>query len=222
MRDLLHMSSGVDFGEQRDGGRDLNRLWRDMVLGAGIPRKGTVNSITQFKVRSAPPGTRFRYASVEPDVLGFLLSRVLKTSLSAYLRDKVWHPIGAEAEATWLLDAEVLEVAHFGFSAVLRDYARIARLLPWDGAWNGSQLVPAQWMIDATSVGREPGRTTEELGYGYLLWLLPGKRRQFALLGQNGQRIFVDPASKLVMVHTALEENRETFRVWSAVVDQLA
>jgi hypothetical protein len=48
IRDLLHMSSGVDFGEDRDGGRDLNRLWRDMVLGLGITKRGTVNSITQF------------------------------------------------------------------------------------------------------------------------------------------------------------------------------
>jgi len=31
IRDLLHMSSGVDFGEERDGGRGLNRLWGDMV-----------------------------------------------------------------------------------------------------------------------------------------------------------------------------------------------
>src|SRR5262245_36065026 len=48
IRDLLHMSSGVEFGEQRDGGRDLNRLWRDMVIGAGTFKKGTVKSITQF------------------------------------------------------------------------------------------------------------------------------------------------------------------------------
>ena len=34
IRDLLHMSSGVDFGEDRDGGRDLNRLWNDMVIGS--------------------------------------------------------------------------------------------------------------------------------------------------------------------------------------------
>ena len=33
IRDLLHMSSGVDFGEEAEGGRDLNRLWQDMVAG---------------------------------------------------------------------------------------------------------------------------------------------------------------------------------------------
>jgi hypothetical protein len=57
-------------------------------------------------------------------------------------------------------------------------------------------------------------------GYGYLLWLLPGERRQFALVGQNGQRICVDPRSKLVMVHTALEESREVWSLWAAVVAQ--
>ena len=44
IRDLLHMSSGVEFGETTDGQRDLNRLWIDMVLGLG-PTKGTINSI---------------------------------------------------------------------------------------------------------------------------------------------------------------------------------
>ena len=43
IRDLLHMSSGVDFGEERDGGRDLNRLWGDMVIAVLVlVKKGTV------------------------------------------------------------------------------------------------------------------------------------------------------------------------------------
>src|SRR5262249_44738373 len=70
LRDLLHMASGVDFGETRDGGRDLNRLWSDLVLGGGAVRKGSIASITQFNHRLVPPGTRFHYASIEPDVLG--------------------------------------------------------------------------------------------------------------------------------------------------------
>jgi CubicO group peptidase (beta-lactamase class C family) len=136
IRDLLHMSSGVEFGEEREGGRDLNRLWRDMVLGTGMFQRGTLDSITQFNHRIAAPGTRFHYASIEPDVLGALLHHVLGRSLSDYLQDKLWHPIGAEADATWLVDAQGIEVAHFGFSAVLRDYARIGRLLAMDGAWD--------------------------------------------------------------------------------------
>ena len=225
IRDLLHMSSGVDFGEQRDGGHDLNRLWRDMVLGFG--NKGTVKSITQFDHRIAPPGTRFFYASIEPDVLGLVLHYAVNKSASEYLQEKVWHPIGAEADATWLVDAEGLEVAHFGFNAVLRDYARLGRLLAHDGSWDGVQIIPERWMLAATTTRPSeaylaPGRATPMVGYGYLLWLLPGTRRQFALLGQNGQRICIDPKSKLVMVHTALDEGREVWHLWSAVVELLA
>lgn len=227
MRDLLHMASGVDFGEERDRGRDLDRLWRDMVLGAGLRRKGTIGSIIQFDERVAPPGMKFHYASIEADVLGVVLQRALGRSPSAYLQDRVWQPIGAEADAKWLIDADGLEVGHFGFNAVLRDYARLARLLAHDGAWGRTRIIPESWMIEATTVRPSdgflaPGTATPRLGYGYLVWLLPGRGRQFALLGQNGQRICIDPASKLVMVHAALEENDEIWALWSAVIEQLS
>jgi len=229
IRDLLHMSSGVDFGETRDGGRDLNRLWNGMGIAFPATGIGTVNSIVQFNQRIAPAGTRFYYASVEPDVLGMVLHNAVNKSASDYLREKVWEPIGAEADARWLIDAEGFELAHFGFNAVLRDYARLGRLLAHDGAWEGRQIVPAQWMIDATTVRAAdahllPGRATKRFGYGYLLWLFPGERRQFALLGYKGQYVCVDPLSKLVMVHTAVEDptyNDEPWALWSALVEQL-
>jgi CubicO group peptidase (beta-lactamase class C family) len=48
----------------------------------------------------------------------------------------------------------------------------------------------------------------------------------FALLGIRGQIIFVDPASKLVMVHTAVrknpsDSNAEAVTLWLHVVAQL-
>jgi CubicO group peptidase (beta-lactamase class C family) len=230
IRDLLHMSSGVDFGEDRDGGRDLNRLWKDMVTGSSVHGKGTIPSIAQFNRRIAPPGTRYYYASIEPDVLGMVLHYAVNRSASEYLRDRVWEPIGAEADAKWLLDAEGFELAHFGFNAVLRDYARLGRLLAHDGVWDGKQIIPSQWMIDATTVRPSdafllPGRATKLFGYGYLFWLFGGNRRQFALVGYKGQYVCVDPVSKLVMVQTALDApgadfNLEAWSLWAAIVEQ--
>lgn len=224
IRDLLHMSSGVEFGEAEDGGRDLDRLWIDMVRGS---EKGTVNSIVQFNRRVAPPGTRFFYASIEPDVLGVVLRYATNTTASDYLHQKVWEPMGAEADAAWMIDADGFEVAHTHFNAVLRDYARLGRLFAHDGAWDGKQIVPAQWMIDATTTRAAdtylaPGRVGPgSFGYGYLVWLLPGTRRQFAFISDFGQRIFVDPSSKLIMVQTALETTqKEVMHLWSALVEQ--
>ena len=223
IRDLLHMSSGVEFGEEQEHGRDLNRLWRDMVSGSG---KGTIASITQFNRRIAPAGTRFYYASIEPDVLGVVLRYATGKSLSDYLQEKIWGPIGAEDDAKWLLDAEGFELAHFGFNAVLRDYARLGRLLAHDGMWEGRQLIPAPWMIEATTTRPSdgylaPGRTSpDSLGYGYLIWLLPGMRRQFALRGAYGQLVLVDPPSKLVLVQTALARGEDIWKLWHAAVKQ--
>jgi CubicO group peptidase (beta-lactamase class C family) len=224
LRALLHMSSGVDFGEERDSGRDLDRLWIDMVRGAGS--KGTVASIAQFNRRIAPPGTRFYYASIEPDVVGLVVRHAVDKSLSDYFRERIWEPIGAEADASWLIDAQGFEVAHHGFNAVLRDYARLGRLLAHDGQWEGKQIIPASFLMEATTtrpsdVYLAPGRTSPtSLGYGYLIWLLPGARRQFAPIGFLGQRILVDPVSKLVMVQTAVENTDEVWRLWADVVRQ--
>jgi len=242
IRDLLHMSSGVEFGEEADNNRDLDRLAFDLMggyighfgkakwapslaarLGAA---KGTVASIVQFNRRIAPPGTRYFYASIEVDVLAMVLRHAVGKSVSEYLHDKIWEPIGAEADASWLVDAEGFEVAYGFFNATLRDYGRLGRLLAHDGIWNGKQIIPARWMIDATTVRVSdaflaPGKAQDPaFGYGYLLWLLPSDKRQFALFGNYGQRICIDPASKLVMVHTSVEAKTEIWRLWSALVKQ--
>ncbi|MFI5030597.1 MAG: serine hydrolase domain-containing protein [Reyranellales bacterium] len=226
IRALLHMSSGVEFGEDRDNGRDLNRLWLGAVAGRG-PGHGTIDAIRQFDHRIAPPGTRYAYASIEPDVLSMVLKQTVNRTASAYFQERIWQQIGTESDATWLVDAEGYELGHFGFSAVLRDYARLGRLLAHDGAWNGRPIIPARWMIDATTVRTEddylqPGHAMRDFGYGYLLWLLPGNRRQFALVGAFGQRIIVDPSSKLVMVQTALDEtDAGSWKLWRTLIAQL-
>jgi CubicO group peptidase (beta-lactamase class C family) len=158
-------------------------------------------------------------------VLGVVLHYAVNKSASDYLQEKIWEPIGAEADATWVIDAQGFEVAHGFFNAVLRDYARLGRLFAHDGAWEGKQIIPEQWLIEATTVRTAdaylaPGKAMPIFGYGYFLWLLPGARRQFALGGANGQRICVDPTSKLVMVQTAVENTDEVWRLWSALVEQ--
>ena len=171
-------------------------------------------------------GARYYYASIEPDVLGIVLHNALNKSASDYLHEKVWEPIGAEADATWLVDAQGYEVAHGFFNAVLRNYARLGRLLAHDGAWEGKQITPAQYLIDATTTRPSdgylaPGNATPRAGYAYFIWLLPGTRREFAMIGANGQRICVDPASKLILVRTAVEDTDEVRHLWAALVAQL-
>jgi CubicO group peptidase (beta-lactamase class C family) len=85
-------------------------------------------------------------------------------------------------------------------------------LLANDGAVGGKQIVPKDYLLDATDWHRQPPafqprKATPYFGYGYQFWLYPGEKRRFAMLGVYGQSIFVDPELKLVMVVTAVAKN---------------
>ena len=73
---------------------------------------------------------------------------------------------------------------------------------------------PGAMMIDATTLRPQTPTsrraTPIRFGYGYLLWLLPGNRRQLPC-SATGPAIVVDPASKLILVQTGLEAINE---VW--------
>ena len=223
LRHLLQMSSGVRFVEEYSGKDDVARLVADTFRQVG---SGGVEAVTQFNVRTAPPGTKFYYASAETQVLGLVLRSAVGRPVADYFQEKIWEPMGAEADATWLIDRSGQEAAYCCLNAVLRDYARLGLLLAHDGHWRGRQIIPAAWIEDATRV--RPGQPQPGTGgYGYQVWILAGERRMFALRGIRGQAIFVDPASRLVMVHTAVRKQardpgvREANALWRSIVERL-
>lgn len=232
LRHLLQMSSGVRFSEEYTGTDDVALLVANTYLryGAGGP-----SAVMPFNERAAEAGTKFSYASVETQVLGLVLRAATSRPPAEYLESRIWRPIGAEGDATWLVDNSRQEATYCCLNAVLRDYARLGLLLAHDGSWRGRQIVPAAWVRDATTVRADqphlrPGWATPYffLGYGYQTWILPGERRMFLLWGVRGQRIYVDPQSKLVMVNTGVHKPpvdfvalREMDALWSALVTQL-
>ena len=72
--------------------------------------------------------------------------------LATYLSEKVWQPIGTEEDGSWSVDGSGEEVACFGLTATLRDWGRVARLLASDGNWDGKQVIPRHWLVEATTI----------------------------------------------------------------------
>ncbi len=210
IRHLLTMSSGVRFLEVYSGADDVAELWRLSLRGES---EGGAATVLPFRTRERTPGENFRYSSAETQVLGLVLRRATGKPLADYLSQKIWQPMGAEADATWLVDKGGYEAAFTGINATLRDYARFGALLANEGRLDGRQIIPAGWVRAATTPSAkqfEPanmknfvGSAYSLFGYGYQTWLIPGKERQFLLSGVRGQGVFVDPGSKLVMVHTS-------------------
>ena len=138
------------------------------------------------------------------------------TTLSEYLTPRLWQPMGAEADATWIKTRDGTETGSGNSNAILRDFGRLGILLANDGSGD-RQIVPKEYLFDATDWHRQPDaftphKATPYFGYGYQFWLFPGERRRFALLGVYGQSIFVDPELKLVLVITAAARNAASAR----------
>ena len=223
---LLQMSSGIRFKHRvteedlaRDDTAILNRLRRISVL----------NAVLQFNERIADPGTRFNYTSADTLVLGLVLAAATGRSVGDYTREKLWEPLGAEGKAIWRIDQEGQELTACCFGAMLRDYARLGLMLAHDGNWRGRQIVPRDWLIAGTSVGPADRHlqvvsARRKLGYGYQTWLLPPPGRMFVMRGFRGQELFVDPATKTVMVQTAVSpiaRDDAVLALWQGVLASL-
>ena len=150
IRNVLRMSSGVPFNEVYDGKDDLTRF--SILRGS----QGSIEALRAFGVREAEQGTRFHYASSETVVLAVLLRAVTGTTLSEYLTERLWQPMGAEADATWVRSRDGLEIASGSFNAILRDYGRLGVLLANDGAVGTRQVVPKDYLLEATDWHRQP------------------------------------------------------------------
>lgn len=228
LRALLTMTSGLRFHEVYDGKDDIMRLGRALMKPEGA---GAVEAVAQFNVRSAQPGTTFNYAGLDTELLSMVLARATKMPLTEYMSTRIWTPIGAEASASWTIDTQGHEVAYCCFNAVLRDWGRLGALLANDGAWDGKQLIPRPFLVDATTPQLPflaPG-VSRKFGYGYQVSLLPGERRQFVLRGVYGQTMLIDPLTRTVLVHTAVRPHAtnnvgeaELMALWNALVLQRA
>jgi CubicO group peptidase (beta-lactamase class C family) len=217
---LLLMASGVAFSEEYDNrSSDIYKLAR---LTVEQDAAGSLNAVKQFNTRLFPPGARFSYSSAESLVLGLVLGAATKRTVSDYAAEKLWQPLGAEADATWIIDATGQEVTFAYVNAVLRDWARLGLMLANRGNWQGKTVVPADWLT-ASAANALP--TDSPLAkYGYQIWYSADTRR-FALRGLRGQFVFVDPDLKLVLVQTALSfgapETAELFALWNALRAQV-
>jgi CubicO group peptidase (beta-lactamase class C family) len=217
---LLLMASGVAFSEDyASKSSDIYQLARMTVEQDSA---GSLAAVKHFNTRRSPPGARFSYSSAESLVLGLVLAAATKRTVSDYAAEKLWQPLGAEADATWIIDATGQEVTFAYINAVLRDWARLGLMLANHGNWQGKAVVPADWLT-ASAADALP-TDSPLVKYGYQIWYSADARR-FSLRGLRGQYVLVDPDLKLVLVQTALSggvpEFIELLALWNALRAQV-
>jgi len=144
------------------------------------------------------PANGWRYSEADAQVLGFVLEAAVGESVSDYLAEKLWKPLGMESPGLWALDHEGgMEKAFCCISARARDFARFGLLQLHRGRWNGRQLVPEEWISRSVLPGI---RTPDGYTHRHLWWMPAGNEGDYYGYGHNGQYLYVNPASRTVIV----------------------
>ncbi|MGI4789598.1 MAG: serine hydrolase domain-containing protein [Janthinobacterium lividum] len=186
LRHLLSMSTGHDqdtTGRLRAGGD-----W--------------VRAFLALPVEHAP-GTHFVYNSGATYLVSAVVQKATGQTLLEFLGPRLFRPLGIAAP-TWESSPQGINVGGWGLSITTEDIARFGLLYLQDGEWNGTQLLPAGWVAEATSAQVSNGDNPDSdwaQGYGYQFW----RCRHGAYRGDGafGQFCVVLPEQEAVVAITA-------------------
>lgn len=213
IRHLLMMASGLDYQEMRwalvNGDDPLTTYYPD--------QRQAALEFTQVVDR---PGEYFLYNKYHPQLLGLILERTTGRSVTEYMQQKIWDPLGMEFDGSMSLDSEAtgFEKMESGVNARAIDYAKFGRLYLMDGQWGGEQVIPAEWITESTTVDQASqtsayyhndfGQLIYDVLNGYYKYMWYGFFREgsepdFAAAGDRGQLIYVSPSRNLIIVRNA-------------------
>jgi CubicO group peptidase (beta-lactamase class C family) len=226
IEDLMRMSSGVAMVNSFEPGADSDNQAINPII---APQQNMRDYLKGKKERAAAPGTQFKYNGAQTALLGLVLARRLNTNnLTGYLEEKLWVPMGAEADGYWIKNYHGEEGVQGQFSATLRDYARLGYLVMNQGRVDGKQIVPADWLARMTELRRDKPQPSNPPYYGLQIWIPQAAGGRSMFWGVNGQNIFVDPVARVVIVHTGnspraeFDGNRHLFALRDAIVRNLS
>lgn len=200
LKNLVTMSSGLAYAEDKTP-------WVDAASTYYSP---DLRATALSAVIEQPPGQTFLYNNYNPLLLGMALERATGQNVTDYMSTTLWGPLGAEADASWSLDSDSsgFEKMESGLNARAADFARFGVMMANRGRVDGTQVVPQQWVTEATAVDT----TTDPAdSYQYFWWVYPphggeGSTADFAAQGNFGQYIYVVPDENTVMVRLGRDE----------------
>ncbi len=141
IRNLVEMNSGIRYVEKDipffdDGNRtyrfpDMRRLALEMTEIDALPGE-------------------FVYNPYNPLVMGIILERVTGKSVTEYLQEKLWTPLGMEYGGSWSLDSQRsgYEKMESGINPRAIDFAKFGSLYLHQGVFNRTQILPAEWIAN--------------------------------------------------------------------------
>lgn len=143
------------------------------------------------------PNTEWKYLSGNTQLLGYIITRATKKTLSEYISEKFWKPLGMSQDATWTVDHKGgIEKAYCCVSSCARDFAKFGKLYLQKGNWNGKQLIDSTFVEKAT----HPNSLSHGV-YGYGFWTDYTYKYPFYMMkGHLGQYVICLPKQNVIIV----------------------
>lgn len=160
IKDALIMADGQD-PEPRSVGAATN--WAKAFLAVPIVNK---------------PGTKFLYNSFGTYMLSAIVQQATGQKVIDYLRPRLFGPLGIIDE-DWETSPQDVNTGGWGLRLTTEDMAKFGQLILQKGRWNGRQLIPKEWVEEATSIKilQNPGASQAARdssdwlqGYCYQMW----------------------------------------------------
>jgi CubicO group peptidase (beta-lactamase class C family) len=171
---------------------------------------------------SAVPGAKFHYSNWDFNVLGEIYQRVsgialftaIDSILARTLGFRDWNPL-EHTRLRYGYDpiGATPRYPNYAMQASARDLARFGQLYLNGGIWEGTEVVPPDWVRLSTEPRIETGLPSPFRSYGYLWWTNDGADAaalpawSYSAVGLGGQTVSVIPSHQVVIV--ALRQNQD-------------
>lgn len=191
VKDALMMADGQD-PEPRTVSADTN--WARAFLAVPIVNK---------------PGTKFLYNSMGTYMLSAIVQKVTGQKVLDYLKPRLFDPLGITDE-DWETSPQDVNTGGWGLRLSTEDMAKFGQLLLQKGKFNGRQLIPREWVEEATTIKilQDPGaspsaRDTSDWLQGYCFQMWRCRHNGVRADGALGQFIILLPDQDAVIALTA-------------------
>lgn len=167
------------------------------------------------------PGARFFYTNSAPYLAAVMLQKAAGCNLVDYLMERLFNPLEIK-RPEW----EACPMGYtFGASCLMintLELSRFGQLLLNKGNHNGIQLIPENWIKDASSKQIDTYNPYDGgMGYGYQFWR--GSHNTYRADGLYGQFCIISEEKNAVIAINSAEENSQSIldSVWSYIMPVL-
>jgi len=155
------------------------------------------------------PGTKFLYNSLATYMLSAIVQKVTGQKEIDYLQPRLFGPLGIKG-IDWETDVHGINTGGWGLRLKTADMAKLGQLYLQKGNWLGKQLLPKEWVEEATTMKIEQQPDSPQAvkdssdwlqGYCYKFWRC--RHHCYRADGAFGQYIIVMPDQDAVIAITS-------------------